>query len=43
MQITVVDVGVGMGISNVATIIRTYDTNLGLSDKEMRAKVAKPN
>ena len=43
MQIVVVDAGVGMDISNMATNNRAYDTNLGLSDKEMRAKVAKSN
>jgi hypothetical protein len=43
MKIAVVDAGVGMDISNVATNDRAYDTNLGLSDKEIRAKVAKSN
>ena len=43
MKISVVDASVGMDISNVATNNRTYDTNLGLSDKEIQAKVAKSN
>ena len=34
-QIAVVVTGVGMGISNVANNDRVYDTNLGLSDKEL--------
>ena len=43
MQIAVVETGAGMDISDVATNNRVYDTNLGLSDKEMRAKVTKSN
>ena len=43
LQIVVVDAGVGMDISIMATNNRAYDTNLGLSDKEMQAKVAKSN
>ena len=35
MKIAVVDAGVGMDIVNVATNSREYDTNLGLSDKEL--------
>ena len=35
MQIAVMDAGVGLYISNVATNSRAYDTNLGLSDKDM--------
>ena len=42
-RIAVADAGVGMDISNIATNSRTYDTNLGLSDKETRAKVFKSN
>ena len=43
MQITVGDTGVGMDISNMATNNMTYATILGLSNKEIRAKVAKSN
>ena len=43
MQIAVVNAGVGMDISNVATNNRAYDTNLGLSNKELQAKVSKSN
>ena len=42
-QIVVVDTGVRMDILNVANNDSAYDTNLGLSDKERRAKVAKSN
>ena len=37
IRITVVDAGVGMGISNEATNSRVYDTNLGLSNNDIRA------
>ena len=42
-QIAVVDTGAGMDIYNVTNNNRAYDTNLGLSDKEMRTKAAKSN
>ena len=42
-QIAVVDTGAGMDISNVTNNNRAYDTNLGLSDKEKRTKVAQSN
>jgi hypothetical protein len=32
--VAVVEVGVGMNISNVATKFRIYDTNLGFSNKK---------
>ena len=41
MTIAVVDAGVGIDISNVATNNRVYDTNLGLFDKEIQANVSK--
>ena len=34
-RIAVVDAGVRMNIKNVATNYRVYDTNLGLSNKEI--------
>ena len=42
-KITVVDADFGMDILNVATNNRVYATNLGLSNKETQAKVAKSN
>ena len=42
-QFVVMDTGAGMDISTVANNNRAYDTNLDLSDKERRAKVAKSN
>ena len=38
-----VDTGVGIDISNAATNDRAYATNLGLSNTELRAKVANSN
>ena len=43
LRVAVVDVGVGLDISNVATNSRAYGTNLGLYDKEIREKVSKSN
>jgi hypothetical protein len=43
LRVAVVEAGAGMDISNVATNSRLYDTNLGLSGKEMREKIAKSN
>ena len=43
MQIAVMDAGVRIDLSNVATKCRVYDTNLGLSNKEVQAKVTKSN
>ena len=43
MKIAVVDTDVRMDIFNVATNDRACDTNLGLSDKDIRTKVAKSN
>ena len=43
MKIAVVDAGVGMDSLNMVTNNRAHDTNLGLSNKEIRAKVAKSN
>ena len=42
-RVVVVDAGVGVDISNVATNFRVYETNLGLSNKEKQETIVKSN